>query len=469
MTAGPNVLLIVLDCVRARNTDLIGREVGTTPQMAQLADDQFTNYTEAKVAAPWSLPSHVSIFTSTSPVEHRVTRLSDSIRPGSTVFSWLSECGYDTGVFTENPYLCTEEYGLDVEFDHVAQFLNSPFSAGISPQSYAGKGGEGTRAFLSAAVESDAPLRSLVNGVIPYFMSTPVGEVLERRRNDARNHADNFLAWSANRDDWAACLNFVDAHTPYVPTTDHNRFTKDTYRRSDDHVHPHPNAPAHVHNVAERLYDGCIRQVDAVVDHIVDALAARGDLNDTLVVVTADHGEAFCEPHEVTGERLTVHNGGFNEVHAHVPLLVKEPGQTDGGRVDHLASPVAFADRARGLVAGDAKASEHSVDGDNDATAPFAVGSLVGEYGYESNTSMSPPSDAIVIGYEQRDGEVLKYVRDRGTDRTFRVCEGTLCPTEQSHRLDDLLADLDAKSLRAGEEMSMTDDTRSRLEDLGYL
>ena len=296
-------------------------------------------------------------------------------------------------------------------------------------------------------------------------MPTSVGGVLRRRRNDARRHADNFLTWSADRDDWAACLNFVDAHTLYVPTTDHNLFSKDKYRRSDDHVHSFPDAPVHVHNVAERLYDGCIRQVDAVVEHLVDALSRRGELKDTLVVVTADHGEAFCEPHEVTDERLTVHNGGFNEVHAHVPLLVSEPGQTEGGRVDHLASLVSFADRAREVVAGD-EGAEQLVE---DTMAPFAVESLVSEYGYESNTSMSPPGDAIVIGYEQRGDELMKYVRDRGTDRTFRVCEGTLCPTERPHRLDDLLADLDGESLRAGEEMSMTDDTRSRLEDLGCL
>lgn len=181
------------------------------------------------------------------------------------------------------------------------------------------------------------------------------------------------------------------------------------------------------------------------------------------MVVTADHGEAFCEPHEVTGERLTVHNGGFNEVHAHVPMLVKEPGQTDGGRVDHLASPVAFADHVRGLVD-----RGSTVDG-GETAAPFAVESLVGECGYESNTSMSPPGESIVVGYEQRDGELLKYVRDRGTDQTFRVCEGLLCPTEQSHRLDDMLVAMDDESLRAGDDMSMTDDTRSRLEDLGYL
>jgi len=81
------MLLVVLDRVRAHNTDPVGREVGTTSKMSQLADDRFTNYTEATVAVPWSLPSHVSIFTSSLLVNHRVTRLSDSIRPGSTVCS----------------------------------------------------------------------------------------------------------------------------------------------------------------------------------------------------------------------------------------------------------------------------------------------------------------------------------------------------------------------------------------------
>lgn len=458
-TEDPNVLLVVLDCVRARNTDLLGRDRGTTPRMRELADGAFTNYTNARVAAPWSLPSHVSIFTSTSPVVHEVTSLSDRLRPDSTVFTWLADRGYETGVFTENPYLNTEAFGVDQEFDYVDPFVNVVFPEALTPHAYAGLDGNDTWAFLSDAVSSERPIRSLVNGAYPYFMSTRVGAILDRRRNEALSHAKSFLQWSEGTARWAACLNFVDAHAPYVPTPTHNRFARDEFRKRSEYVHPTPDSPGAVLNNAERLYDGCIHQVDRVVGYLVDALEERGELDDTLVVVTADHGEAFGEPHAVTGEPVVGHQGGFEEVHAHVPLLVKPPGHAEGARVSDLSTPVAFADAVRDLVAGG--------EGSGDAT--FAVEQLVGQYRYGSNTSDGPTGEDVLVGYEQRDGRIYKYVRDLGEERVYRADERGLFPDDGRHRLDDLLSNLHGDSLRNDQASRMSDDTRSRLEDLGYL
>lgn len=459
MNTDPNVLLVVLDCVRARNTDLVGRRVGTTPRMRALADGAFTNHTSARIAAPWSLPSHVSMFTSTSPIVHQVTTQRSRLRHETTVFSRLSNRGYETGVFTENPYLCTQEFGVEGEFDYVDPFLNTLFPEGLSPQEYAL---EGARAFLTDAVDSGRPLRSLANGAYAFFMQTRVGSVLDARRDEGRVHAENFLEWSASKDTWAACLNFVDAHAPYVPTDAHNLFAKSKYRRSPEHAHPDSESPGDVLNNAERLYDGCIHQTDAVVGHIVDKLRERGEFDETLIVVTADHGEAFGEPHEVTGQPLVGHKGGFNEVQAHVPLLVKQPGQRSGDEIDELATPVMFANSVM-----------DTLEGNNSS---FTVDSLVGEYQYESNNlsarvdpSYSFPDEYITVGYEQCDGHIRKYVRDRGTEKTFRVTSEGAFATEDPNRIDELLEGVEGKSLRSDREVSLSGETQSRLKELGYI
>jgi arylsulfatase len=74
---------------------------------------------------------------------------------------------------------------------------------------------------------------------------------------------------------------------------------------------------------------------------MIRTLIERGGLDDTLVIITADHGEAFGErsEHDSTG-RLAGHgiHGGLHEVKAHVPLIHRSPAQTEGVTQDSLAS-----------------------------------------------------------------------------------------------------------------------------------
>ena len=113
----PNVLLVVLDSVRAANCSLYGFPRPTTPFLESFAEDA-TTYAQARAPSNWSLPSHVSLFTGLETHDHRVT-VHDRLRPGHTVFEALADRKYETGLFTENGFLTGHDAGLDAAFDAV--------------------------------------------------------------------------------------------------------------------------------------------------------------------------------------------------------------------------------------------------------------------------------------------------------------------------------------------------------------
>lgn len=303
----PNVLLVVLDCVRAKNTSLLGHRRETTPFLSTFAESA-TTYTQARTTASWSLPAHASLFTGVPSEGHRLC-ITERLEPGQTVFDFLAGEGYDTGVFTENPYLTIHPSNLRACFENVV--TERPDSTDV-----------------------DDPDET-------------------RKRVDGFWYADRFTEWVDDRaGPWAACVNLMDAHTPYETREASDEWSDPLSRRVHDEL---PikwewgvydgRIPPVVGSLLEPLYDGAIRQADAVLKRLLGALDARAELDDTLVVVTADHGDGFGEPAHVPAEPPAIMHGmGTHEELFHVPLVVKAPGQSRGRTVTSLATLANFPD-----------------------------------------------------------------------------------------------------------------------------
>ena len=222
-----NVLLVILDSVRARNTSLHGHVNETTPFLESLGEEGVT-YTQARAPSTWSLPSHVSIFTGLHPVEHRMTSRNVRLEPGHTVWEFLRDSyGHETGVFSANPFLTAAPVGLQSAFDVSVGQAHLPFEDAMNPREFVREHGQG--AFLTyarAAVASDRPLASLINGgyeklerSAPWLLPDETGG-----GGTGRRFAEAFLEWQADTSGpWAGCINLMDAHQPYepVPTFDH--------------------------------------------------------------------------------------------------------------------------------------------------------------------------------------------------------------------------------------------------------
>jgi hypothetical protein len=337
----PNVLLVVLDSVRARNVGHLGHAEPTTPCLDAFAErERSVRYMNARAPGTWSLPSHVSMFTGYHVREHGVTGRGQRLQQGHTVWETLAEGGYDTGVFSSNPYLTEVDVGLRDAFETVAGRIDLPYPSAGDPREFVRQHGTGSfLAYVQHCLAGDQPIRGLVNGAFEKLeRDLPV--VAERLPSSLQpgtsgdRYVDRVLRWTAAQNGpWAACVNLMDAHHPYEPRPEFDRWGGDRLRALQSDIDSHAwefvggQRPWWQRRALEALYDGAIRQADTAVGGLLDALDEREVLDETLVVVTSDHGEGFGEPDPTRpGHRAVGHgNGGLAEPLLHVPLVVRYP------------------------------------------------------------------------------------------------------------------------------------------------
>ncbi|WP_254822459.1 sulfatase-like hydrolase/transferase [Haloglomus halophilum] len=337
----PNVLLVVLDSVRARNVGHLGHPEPTTPHLDAFAErDRAVCYTNARAPGTWSLPSHVSMFTGLHVREHGITDRAQRLQQGHTIWETLADAGYETGVFSSNPYLTEVDVGLRDAFGTVAGRIDLPYPAAGDPREFVRQHGTGSfLAYVQHCLESDRPAQGLVNGAFEK-LERDLPAVAERLPAGLRPgtggdvYADRVLEWTADRTGpWAACVNLMDAHHPYEPRPEFDQWGGERLRDLQSDIDSHAwefvggQRPWWQRRALEALYNGAIRQADAAMGDLLGTLADRGVLDETLVVVTSDHGEGFGEPDPSRpGHRAVGHgNGGLAEPLLHVPLVVRYP------------------------------------------------------------------------------------------------------------------------------------------------
>jgi arylsulfatase A-like enzyme len=454
-TDRPNVLIIILDSARARNTSLHGYHRETTPFLEQFSAEA-TVYTESRAPAGRSLQSHASIFTGYLPQEHGISNLDTKLAPGVSIFEWLSDMGYATGLFTDNPYVADLDTGLSNGFDRVVN-NKDPFDEGASPSAFVEEEGAGNLAFLSHALRSDAPVKSVLNG-LAWTLKWRFPRLAPGRAvfSPGFTYADQFTEWrrSVDAEAWAGCINLMDTHVPFRPQERYDRWTTDDAERARKRVDMEhvDDTELWKHVIQESRYDGTIRQADAVVEQIIKSLRKDGELSDTLVVVTADHGEGFGERSPVDGTPSIGHGDAVDEPLLHVPLVVHRPEQVEESVV---SDPVGLVDLPTAI--------KRAVDGGHSGPL-FATNREVYAGGNEDG-------DRVDAAYESHEYGVLKYLRGPESDWTIHH------PTPSSaYVLDDTIPDsvadamsrLDRESVAETTDSGVSDTARQQLTALGY-
>jgi arylsulfatase A-like enzyme len=322
----PNVLFIVLDTVRAKNLGLYGYARETTPRLSRLAA-RGVGFNDARSAAPWTLPSHATMFTGRWPselFEHPEQRL-DSTVP--TLAEYLGRNGYATAGFVANTFYCNSGFGLSRGFDHYEDFYEN---FGTSPGEILRHSALGRRLLDLAGVEEAIRLDG---------------------RKDADQINSDFLTWQSIKGGrpFFAFLNYMDAHAPYIapasaerhfgirPTTPGDLQVLNDWQK----INTPPTDPRSI-ELARDAYDDCIAYLDSALGRLFDELDRRGVFDNTLVVVTSDHGEEIGE-HQLVG-----HGRSLYREELHVPLIVVKPGRVPSGR--RVAEPVSLRDLPATIV-----------------------------------------------------------------------------------------------------------------------
>lgn len=480
----PNVLLVVLDTVRARNTSLHGHERETTPFLESLAAEA-TVYEQARAPGIRSLESHASIFTGYHVVQHRLKDVDQRLEPGHTVWEDLAGDGYETGVFSYNSYLTQAPVGLKDAFDTVesGEDQRVPFPEAFDPTNLRSTGSDRYREFAMRAARNDHSIKSILNGISLWDATKSLLPSPVQGYEVVPDHVftDLFLEWEADCDGpWAACVNYMGAHSPYFPRPEHNKWAGERQlqimREVEDHAWSFVagRRPWSDRTELEHLYDGCIHQVDAELERLVGALRDRGVLDETLLVVTSDHGEGFGERGEVRPARSVAHgkSGGLEEWILHVPLLVRRPGQRRGERIADAATLTAFPETVRSIRDGEVDRPTF-VPGDDPVLASsfeFTDGDHDRVPSYVTDVSAyDQPGRAVYRTTD--DGQMHKYVEVGDERRVFDCTD-----PQSTDRLSDdpgsvienAFAELSMIDIVTGDSAELTDDVKDRLAELGY-
>lgn len=292
-----NVVIVLIDTLRADRLGCYGYARATSPRIDALARESVL-FEDASSAAPWTLPSVPSLLTSTLPCEHQILVDGNVLSPRqSTLAERLKRIGYATYSLYMNPY-AGPSTGMNRGFD-VSRLTTETGDT------------DGPR--LDEFLKSRPPM--------PFFFY-----IHNTEPHNPYDVQDEFIApfgavsIDARRRIWKACDVYrrltradFDRKLP-LGTTDNSREQIAALRALDDFK---PQIDV--------LYDACVRAADTHVGSMIDTLKSRGLWENTLFIVTADHGEALGE------HGGWQHDQSVYEELIHVPLIVRFPGDRHAG------------------------------------------------------------------------------------------------------------------------------------------
>lgn len=305
----PNVLVIILDTVRAASMSFMGYDRTTTPHLARLGAEGAV-FEEAFSTAPWTLPSHAGMFTGLYPSQTS-TDWREPLEDGPpTLAEALAANGYRTGAFVANHFYTSYESGIGRGFQRLEDYRLTMRQMLLSTTLTQ------TNLFFQL-LHNDGLLNRLLALA---RMDLRLQTMWTSDRKLAPHVTSEFIAWQARGDrerPFFAFLNLYDAHLPYDPP-----------------------APWRTKFGAEPgeldLYDGAIAYIDDTLGHLFEELRSRGLLDRTLIVVTSDHGELFGE-HGLHG-----HGNSLYLPELHVPLVLRYPARVRAGV--RVTAPVTLRD-----------------------------------------------------------------------------------------------------------------------------
>jgi len=409
----PNVLIYVIDTLRRDHLGVYGNELVDSPRIDAIAAEGLT-FDYAYAPASWTRSSMASLIAGVGPTRHR-TEDRDSVLPEAivTLGEVMREAGYATALVTANPNT-GRVFGFDQGFDELLELYAKQEGDVIDPHGAMARSDEVTKRAIQWLDSAKRPFLLIV------------------------------LA--------------IDPHTPHHPPED--------LLRAEFEKTPLENAESDRDRIVTAFlahYRADIAFNDRSFGRLVDHLATREELDETVLVVTADHGEEFWEHGKYQhGQSL------YDEV-LRIPLIIRYPRSDRIRAGTRSDTPARLADVMPTVLDLAGVAVPETVRGrslfDPDASPPPALFSRLVLDGHDMASIRENP---------------WKLIRDEGTDRTtlYHLVDD---PDEQTpvddpvtqRRLEALLDARIADQLEFDSEKvpveALPDDVRESLKVLGYI
>jgi len=422
----PDVLFLVIDCLRADRISRFGYDRATTPFLDEIEARAFSN---AIAPAPWTYPSVAAMLTGLFPHNHGAV-------PTSETRSW-------------SPIGDLELSVLPADIETLPDIL----------------GDAGYRTWCRTGIK---PVEMVVGERFDTVMCD------HHARGDKL--VDSLLSWwdstVTSGDPRFAYVQFADLHGWDVTQSEDDRhlpedepFGELEYLPPADTVDWSDSAARSQYlEMFQRIYDTQLRRVDGLIQTVIEALQVRGDLDDTIVVITGDHGEAFGEHAAVEQGPLSFPHGEpyglghgrtlFNEV-LNVPIFLH-----DGACVDVNDSRVSTIDIFPTVLHNVGIEPSPQLDAVPLKVADETRSILVSGVGH-GHAQRAVYDGSYKLIEQVSHGEQLLYNIEADPNE-----QTALENPSASSRLSRQLADI--SRTKDGERVKVSDDVASRLEDLGY-
>ncbi|MEM9382804.1 MAG: sulfatase-like hydrolase/transferase, partial [Planctomycetota bacterium] len=324
----PNVLLVIVDALRQDTLSAYGDDEVHTPHIDGLADEGVL-FESAFAQAPFTWPSFGSFLTGKVPRRHGLLRMEPGVRfPVNATLPVLLKSGVRAD-------------GVELE---ERDWITGAFMTGTL--SHGSRLLVGFDAYLEALVGHDLvdvhdPWSEFRSGLLPWLVLNKLSQKSDRHL--VTTTAERWIRQHADRR-FMALVHLYSTHTPYDPAPEFRAKHLDPAYDGpfDSFVAAHREAiedgeyeptEADIRRI-RRLYLAGVEQADAMIGRLVATLRDEGILDDTIVIVSSDHGESLGE------HGLWEHNWMYQD-NLRIPLVMRYPGGLGTGRrVDAIVDSI---------------------------------------------------------------------------------------------------------------------------------
>ena len=318
----PNIILIVLDTVGAKHLSLYGYQRPTTPNLERIAQE-CTVYTRCFSPACWTVPSHASLFTGLYPSQHGAFESRFLLRDNLPhLVPALKAFGYDTiGISTNS--LVSPASGLCQDFDEFHDLGSKDFSRILGGLHGSGHM-EADPESLSTRLQTSISSKNALGNLLLYLWQTgnvgkacktllkmggklvrkllkpgPVDNATPYTKKTVALIKDILTRQASKNSPFFLFVNILQAHQNYCPPVGRRLFSRWHHRTiaSPQKFYFQEDSPALTKLVTtyNNLYDDEILYLDSIIGRLWKMFQSTSLLDDTVVIITSDHGEHFGE------------------------------------------------------------------------------------------------------------------------------------------------------------------------------